>query len=225
MSQDIKGKRFGKLNVIEKTTKKGSGGSYLWKCLCDCGNETYARPHDLKSGHKNSCGCYRLERATEAKKLKIKGKKFGKITVIEETGERKKSDGKIIWKCKCDCGKIFFTNGTDLLKGNTTNCGCVRIEKVIPLLEKSRKENLVENTKLDMLTSKIRKDNKTGVKGVYLNKRTRKYHAYIIFQQKRHYIGSYSSLREAKAAREEAEEKYFKPVLEKYGKTFKQESN
>ena len=38
-SKDIRGQRFGKLIVIEPTDKRADGGSVVWKCHCDCGND------------------------------------------------------------------------------------------------------------------------------------------------------------------------------------------
>ena len=57
---DIKGMRFGKLYVLEKTDKR-RGRSILWKCLCDCGNITYVDSYSLKSGNTKSCGCGKTE--------------------------------------------------------------------------------------------------------------------------------------------------------------------
>ena len=37
-------------------------------------------------------------------KLKIAGKKFGRLLVLEEHKERGKN-GDILWKCVCDCGE------------------------------------------------------------------------------------------------------------------------
>ena len=36
---DITGKRFGKLTAIECTGEQNSNGNFIWKFLCDCGNE------------------------------------------------------------------------------------------------------------------------------------------------------------------------------------------
>lgn len=54
-------RRFGKLTVIERSEQKGAGGELYWICLCDCGNLTEVRGHDLKRADGNqtiSCGCY-----------------------------------------------------------------------------------------------------------------------------------------------------------------------
>ena len=36
-------------------------------------------------------------------KINLIGQKFGKLTVIKETKERKNKS--IVWICKCDCGQ------------------------------------------------------------------------------------------------------------------------
>jgi hypothetical protein len=55
-SIDLCGKRFGRLVVVEKTAKRIH--SYVvWKCLCDCGNESFVKTGDLNSGNTKSCGC------------------------------------------------------------------------------------------------------------------------------------------------------------------------
>lgn len=52
---DLKGKRFGKLTVIEKAPNKGV--KTTWLCNCDCGNTTIARTNCLRKGQTKSCGC------------------------------------------------------------------------------------------------------------------------------------------------------------------------
>lgn len=47
---------------------------------------------------------------------------------------------------------------------------------------------------------------------------TKEWIAQIEFQGKRHFLGSYYSKQDAIAARKAAEEKFFKPVLDKYKK-------
>ena len=57
---DITGQRFGRLTVVEYAGKNRRNRT-LWKCICDCGNETIARLDALKSGDKRSCGCLNRE--------------------------------------------------------------------------------------------------------------------------------------------------------------------
>ena len=58
LKYDLCGKRFGKLLVIE-TSGKDKRGEILWKCKCDCGNETIVLSSNLRTGHTTSCGCLR----------------------------------------------------------------------------------------------------------------------------------------------------------------------
>lgn len=56
--------------------------------------------------------------------LKLEGKKFGKLTVIEKTNLR--YHGRVIWKCKCECGNDAFVNSYDLISDRVKSCGCMR---------------------------------------------------------------------------------------------------
>jgi hypothetical protein len=61
---DKSGQRFGRLVAIERSghtkTKK-----VLWRCKCDCGNETLVDSCSLVTGNTVSCGCYLKERITK----------------------------------------------------------------------------------------------------------------------------------------------------------------
>ena len=50
------------------------------------------------------------------------GRRFGKLVVIG----RAENDrfGKTRWLCQCDCGNQKVINGSSLLRGLTTSCGC-----------------------------------------------------------------------------------------------------
>ena len=69
-ADDLTGKRFGRLTVIEvdmekreDTFKNKKLGSLYWKCKCDCGNEISVKGSHLKNGSTISCGCYQKELA------------------------------------------------------------------------------------------------------------------------------------------------------------------
>lgn len=53
---ELTGKRFGRLTALKIVGKRGK--SNLWRCICDCGNETEVSAGDLNSGHSKSCRCY-----------------------------------------------------------------------------------------------------------------------------------------------------------------------
>lgn len=56
---DLTGKTFGKLTVIERAErpKHIKDRSAYWKCKCECGAEINVSAHTLKLGKINSCGC------------------------------------------------------------------------------------------------------------------------------------------------------------------------
>ena len=57
------------------------------------------------------------------------GNVYGKLTVIERAENTK--DGKSRWVCECECGKQIIALGTNLRKGNTKSCGCLRAQHLI----------------------------------------------------------------------------------------------
>lgn len=61
---DLTGKKFERLKVIDRAPSRK--GQTMWNCLCKCGNTTIVSSQNLKTGHTQSCGCYNIQRATEA---------------------------------------------------------------------------------------------------------------------------------------------------------------
>ena len=125
----LTGLRFGRLLVL-KPTEERSNGDIVWECLCDCGNTHKVRTSSLTRGDTTSCGCYRSETASERYKQiganrasDLIGQRFGKLTVVRKTDERK--FGNIIWECVCDCGNICFVPTSYLNVGDTASCGCL----------------------------------------------------------------------------------------------------
>ena len=53
--KDFVGKRFGRLTVTAYAGKRA--GMHRWKCVCDCGNETFVGQTLLQTGKTKSCGC------------------------------------------------------------------------------------------------------------------------------------------------------------------------
>ncbi len=61
VSEQSVGQRFGRLILTEKS-KRGTGrrAEAIWLCLCDCGKQTTAYPHNLSKV--SSCGCGRIHK-------------------------------------------------------------------------------------------------------------------------------------------------------------------
>jgi len=56
-------------------------------------------------------------------KVDITGQRFGRLVAIEPT--EKRYHGNIVWKCQCDCGKVYETFAGTLIRGHTKSCGCL----------------------------------------------------------------------------------------------------
>lgn len=64
-----------------------------------------------------------------SKLIDLTGQDFGYWHVIERA--ENDAQGKAYWLCKCTaCGKEKRVSGTHLRAGRSTNCGCVRMEKM-----------------------------------------------------------------------------------------------
>lgn len=57
---DLKGKRFGKLLVVEWSHNAIPGGA-RWRCVCDCGKNVVVGNRDLICGQSASCGCSHIK--------------------------------------------------------------------------------------------------------------------------------------------------------------------
>ena len=140
------------------------------------------------------------------------GQKFGRLTVLEKS-EQERVGYHYVWICQCECGNITKAGTTKLIKGYKRSCGCMQKEGIYKAVAK----NLVENTHLGCISSqKLSKANTSGVKGVSWTKSNQKWCAEIVFQGKKHILGYFDKIEDAAKARKAAEEKYFKPIIEKY---------
>lgn len=59
----------------------------------------------------------------------LTGKRFGRLVALCPV-EKDKS-GRYKWRCKCDCGNETAVVGAYLARGETSSCGCLRIEAVV----------------------------------------------------------------------------------------------
>jgi len=117
------GNRYGRLTVL-KPAGFDKFGHAKWLCQCDCGNTTIAIGIHLRKGETKSCGCLQKDRVKETKGLQLIGKRFGKLTVIEEVPNQSGEPRQ--WKCKCDCGNYKIVSTNLLRTGATSSCGCLR---------------------------------------------------------------------------------------------------
>lgn len=113
---DLAGQTFGKLTTLEPAGKRGQ--DTVWRCRCECGNETIVRTRDLRSGSIKSCGCL-----GGGARRDLTGQVFGKLTVMEPALT---AGGHPAWRCHCECGKETVVTAGHLRSGWTKSCGCLR---------------------------------------------------------------------------------------------------
>ena len=223
MTEDLSGKRFGRLVAIEKTAPpEGKEARTWWLCKCDCGNTCIVRAKSLKRGDTQSCGCLFKEKQAMRPRVKnpvdLTGRRFGKLVVLEkqtegEHGNRNK------WICKCDCGNIVNVAQISLVSGRQISCGCYKNKYA----KDNCRENVgvIDNTSASQLMNinHISKANTSGARGVARTKYG-KYIAYIGFQRKLYHLGTFESFPEAVEARRRAETKMYGNFLEWYSKEY-----
>ena len=123
--------QIGNLIVIEETDKR-KNKSIVWKCKCKCGNIEEFSTKELRSDGIIQCHQCGTNRKPQTGLIEnIVGKKFNHLTVLEKT--EKRSGGKIVYRCICDCEKNLevFTTKTDLESNHTTSCGCSKRKYLI----------------------------------------------------------------------------------------------
>ena len=129
--EECVGQRFGRFIVLRrsslKTTIKSQAKNPRVDCQCDCGKIVDKRWADVCFGRCISCGCERIETASQG----MLGRRFSRLVVLSRVGSdtyasksriRKRS----LYRCQCDCGTEIVCLGISLRSGNTESCGCLQ---------------------------------------------------------------------------------------------------
>ena len=71
------------------------------------------------------------------------GDRFGRLVVLNRDLTRQ-GEGRVYWKCQCDCGNIISLSSHPLKSGNTRSCGCLnndtRRERIIQWNEENNSD-------------------------------------------------------------------------------------
>lgn len=199
------GQRFGRLVVIDQAASTPSG-KRRWKCQCDCGNQSVVFSSNLTRGTTVSCGCKHYNDLT--------GQHIGMLTVLERSdkyGSRGKRKTQL-WKCRCDCGAITY-KATDTLT-NPDISMCQDCAAKYAITKAREKAGFVAGTQITKITNVTEaSNNASGIRGVYLDRKTGRYRARIKFQGKSYNLGSFTNLQDAIKARKQGEEEYFSAFI------------
>lgn len=128
---DYTGYRYGKLTVLSRaqTPAGHKSKNNYWYVRCSCGSEAYVvatTAFKAKARHDAACGrCSSLKRAeTRRRKMNpsVVGKRFGRLLALREWGRDSNAQVRIL--CQCDCGNQSIPYRSNLIRGDTTSCGC-----------------------------------------------------------------------------------------------------
>lgn len=118
--------------TIINTFNENGRKFYICKCN-NCGFEKKIRSDNLKK--------YRCPSCTIRKDHKpMIGKRFGHLVIKQFVGRK---NGRLMWLCKCDCGKEIICNGYNLRRGQKS-CGCIKKGKISYLKHGLRYTRLYE---------------------------------------------------------------------------------
>ncbi|MCR0416918.1 AP2 domain-containing protein [[Clostridium] innocuum] len=145
----------------------------------------------------------------------ITGKRYGMLRAISPTGEVDKS-GNAYWNCECDCGNTIVVSLRNLRNKQTKSCGCLKTINGKKLGAITRNHCVDGSDPYKLYGDKPRKNNKSGYRGVSLNKRTNRYAADITFKGKRHHLGEFDTAEEAHDAYLKAKEELHEPYLKDF---------
>ena len=226
--EDLTGRTFGKLTVIERGPDiiKNKLRLSAWWCMCSCGNPERQLIHgaQLKNGHVKSCGCLYKDRYYKNNNCYDLTGDFGRCIMndksefifdledydyIRKHGWRSDRNGYIRAKIKGDNSKIKYVFlHRYLMNVHNIPCDGYLIDHINGNVKDNRKCNLrVATPSENSMNSKKRSNNTSGVTGV--KKYKGKWVACIRVRNERIYLGIYNNFEDAVKVRKEAEEKYF----------------
>jgi hypothetical protein len=62
-------------------------------------------------------------------RIDISGKRYGRLTVLSFAGIYDRCRASV-WRCRCDCGQEVNVHGSNLKRGASASCGCLRLERL-----------------------------------------------------------------------------------------------
>ena len=252
--KDIAGKQFGYLTAIEPTGEKHRK-DYIWRCVCKCGKEVEYPATRLLLGYTVSCGCLRGAHFKEVNKY-IGGTSL-RQSLDEQVHSTKAMSGytgvtvkRGKWKAYIkykgqDISLGCYDKLEDAVKARARGKELVQMDALglldfyeelhkddpaLPNRVKVREENRQpkqEQPESPMLPA-LRSNNTSGHPGVH--QKRNKWAAKITFQKVTYQLGSYESIEEAIAIRQEAEKKLrddphgFSDWVQKHRQSGKQEA-
>lgn len=228
------GQRFGRLVVKARADdyidpKSGKHKS-RWLCDCDCGNEKIVEGRNLTSGKVVSCGCYHKEVSSITAKTKIShGKKYNTYDLSGKYGIGYTTKGEEFYFDLEDYDKIkdicWHINNKGYVIGRVNGRDIKMSRFIMNILDNETKvvdhihaDNKNDNRKSNLRITtqenntrnrRIQKNNKSGFAGVWQDKLSNKWIAYINYKNKQIILGRFVNKEDAIETRKKAENEMF----------------
>ena len=94
------------------------------------------------------------------------GKRYGRLTVIENTGKKAHSRENI-YLCQCYCGNTIEVRSGLLSQGKVKSCGCLYKEtRKKDMSELNQAKKYIDGINIDLFDGRSNKNNTSGFKGV-----------------------------------------------------------
>lgn len=131
------GKQFGYWSVLDDAPSKISPcgtkrKAYL--CKCACGKQKIVAKTELKNGRTTSCGCKGV--------YLREGEIYQEWTILQKDDYIDKHKNQF-YLCRCSCGVVRAVRMSDLINGNSKNCGHSR--QILSQGAKAIKDFLIQN--------------------------------------------------------------------------------
>ena len=215
------GFQSGFLEVIERDLKTHKKGEY-YLCKCHCGKIASVRKDHLIKKETLSCGCWRDEKRSQ-------GRGKNEYYIKDNIAHVKFTNKNEEFICDAEDWEKYKNH---TWYANELNYAVTRIDKklvkfhrlilnvtdsTIEVDHKDRnpQNNLKSNLRIcihqqNSCNLSLHSNNTTRITGVCYYPIPQKYHAYITFQQKQYFLGSFDTLEEAKEVRRKYEKEWFK---------------
>ena len=205
---DLTGQRFGNLTAVQRIRDPDHKRTY-WRCRCDCGNYTCVEGGNLRSGHTKSCGhCERYDYLDADSMMCIL--KTGDVFIFD------REDFPLVkryrWSIE-ESGYVQTMIGGRHVRMHNLLMGSVPglcIDHINGDCADNRRKNLRFATNAENCRNqKLCIRNKTGFKGVSLDRRRGKYEACINPDGRKVFLGYFDNPKEAALAYDKAASFYF----------------
>ena len=228
VSDSMIGQTFNRWKVLARAPNRKEKKYYLCQCSCAKGTIKEVAKTNLVRGKSKSCGCLASELTSlRNKHFENQYTCFQDYCIgIDSNGNKFVIDLEDYEKIKPYCwiknksGYMTTTiNKKKVFLHRFVLNLCTQDQCVVDHIDRNKLNNRKENlrkcsTSENILNAKLNKNNKSGYKGVFYNKKTQKWEARIAEKGEVKWLGSFKTKLQAIEARKQAEEERWEKFYE-----------